>query len=86
MLPTRTEKIKQFKAMILKDVKVKEDKGSIVKIGGGMVDFGCLGDCYVRTAKLVLYELMSRIDGKKGIDTIALTQEVKQLMVEVQRD
>ena len=71
--------------MILEGLEVEEDMGNLVKVKRGVIDFTCLGNCYVRTIKAILYEVMDKIaEGEGEITSLELSCIIKEMLDRVE--
>jgi len=85
---SRTKKLKQFKDRILEDLDVIADDGLIVHIkGGGSIDFTTMMDCYTRTRKFTLYNLMEKVHEEKNkITTEKLYKIVQKELTDIENE
>lgn len=85
-LPSKKEKREQFKEMVLELLDWEQQKGEVVKVNGGLIDFTHLGQCYMRTARLVLYELRERMEEAPVFDKVAMARVIKSILNDIDKE
>lgn len=80
----RKEKIKVLKRQWLEHLDIEREEGNVVYVKGGSIDFDMLGDCYVRTVKIALSEVLGKTFQKETITQEELSKVILKLIAGVE--